>query len=150
VDSELAHWLHGGPAVIVATRDENLRPEIVRGWAPELAADGTTATLCVGASRDSQTLANLRANGAIAVTAGLPTTYRMVQLKGRLTAMAEPSAEQLGRVEAHVAAFAAEVEPLGLTLEQAQRLITPEFVSVTFAVAEAYDQTPGPRAGARM
>jgi pyridoxamine 5'-phosphate oxidase-like protein len=150
MDEDLTQFARRGLVVVVATRDGDMRPEIVRGWGPEVASDRTAATLCVGAARESKALSNLAANGAIAVTMGMPTTYRMFQLKGRVSAIADPTAEQLARVEAHAAAFAAEVEQLGLSAEQARRLVHPELVSVMFAVHELYDQTPGPRAGARM
>jgi hypothetical protein len=74
----------------------------------------------------------------------------VIQAKGRVTAVGEPSAEQLERVRAHVAAFAAEIEPLGLSPELTRRLLVPELFAVTFAVHELYDQTPGARAGARL
>jgi hypothetical protein len=150
MDEDLAQLTRRGLVVVVATRDDELRPEIARGWGPDLASDGRSATLCVGASRDSKLLANLTSNGAIAVTLGLPTTYRMMQLKGQVTAIADPTAEQLARVEAHAAAFAAEVESLGLRGPKVRRLVHPELTAVSFAVRERYDQTPGPRAGARL
>jgi Pyridoxamine 5'-phosphate oxidase len=149
MDEDLAQFSRRGLVVVVATRDDELRPEIARGWAPEVAPDGRSATLCVGAERDSKAMENLAANGAIAVTLGTPTTYRMFQLKGEVTAIAEPTAEQLAREE-HAAAFAAEVAALGVSEPQARRLVHRRLVSVSFAVHERYDQTPGARAGARL
>jgi hypothetical protein len=150
MDEDLAHWEQIGVAAVAASRDAQLRPQVVRAWGLKFASDRASATICVGAGRDSQTLANLQDNGAISVTMVIPSTYRMIQMKGRATAIAEPTAEQLARVEAHAAAFADEVMPLGLTAEQARRFVHHELTAVTFSVAEVYDQTPGPGAGARM
>jgi hypothetical protein len=42
------------------------------------------------------------------------------------------------------------VEPVGLSEESLRRLVVSDLIAVTFAVHELYDQTPGPRAGARL
>jgi hypothetical protein len=139
-----------GPACIVASRDEDMRPEIARGWAPELDGEAAIASICVGAARDSRMAANLRSNGAIALTMSHSANYRGIQVKGRVGEVGEPTAEQLERVEAHIAAFAADVAPLGLTEEMLRRLVVPDLIAVTFAVHELYDQTPGPQAGVRL
>jgi hypothetical protein len=149
VPTELAEFVHGGVAAIAATRDEAMRPSIVRAWGPEV--DGETVTLCLAAAPDSLAAANLRANGAIAVTFSLPTTYRGVQMKGGVVGeVGEPSEAQLERVRAHAEAFAEQTVQVGLTREQGRRFSRGPLVSVTFEVTELYDQTPGPGAGARL
>jgi hypothetical protein len=150
VAEDLAQWEQHGVAAVAATRDERMRPQVVRAWGLTVAPDGASASICVGAAPDSQTLANIAANGAISVTMVIPSTYRMIQMKGRVTGVTEPSAEQLERVEEHAVAFEAEVAPLGLTAEQARRFVHHELMAVTFSVTEVYDQTPGPGAGARL
>jgi hypothetical protein len=150
VAEDLATFARRGLVIVVASRDDAMRPEIARGWGPEVAPDATSATVCVAAARDSRMGSNLAANGAIAMTMGLPTTYQFFQLKGRVTAIEDASAEQLARAEAHAAAFADEVVPLGLTREQGLRLFHPDLIAVSFDVHERYDQTPGPGAGARV
>jgi Pyridoxamine 5'-phosphate oxidase len=90
VDPDVAAFVAGGVAVVVATRDDALRPEIARGWGPLVAPDGAAATLCVGLHPGSRARANLEANGAIAATFSLPTTYRGVQIKGVARALREP------------------------------------------------------------
>jgi Pyridoxamine 5'-phosphate oxidase len=150
MDSDPAQVVGPGPGCIVATRDEEMRPEIARGWAPEVNEEAAIATVCIGAERDSKMGSNLLSNGAIALTMTHPTTYRGIQAKGRVSDVGEPTAEQLERVQAHLAAFAAQVELLGLGRELTRRLLVPDLMAVTFAVHELYDQTPGPRAGARL
>jgi hypothetical protein len=150
MDPDPMEVVGAGPACIVASRDDDLRPEIARGWAPELNREAAIASICVGAARGSRMDLNLHSNGAIALTMSHPANYRGIQVKGRVSAIGEPTAEQLERVEAHVAAFAVEVEPLGLSEENLRRLLVRDLIAVTFAVHELYDQTPGPRAGARL
>lgn len=146
--SGLAAQVHGGVAVVVAVCDAELRPEIGRGWGPRLAADGSRLTLCVSADPGSPFASGLVPGAAMAVTLSRPSTYRSVQLKGRVEHVAAPDPDQLELVEEHVRDFCAEVEPLGLP--DAGRLRRHDLVAVTLEVRERYDQTPGPNAGARL
>jgi hypothetical protein len=150
IDGQVRELIAGGVATIVATRDEQLRPSIGRGWGISVAADGDEVTLCVEAPAGSRMRANLDAGGVIAVTCSLPTTYRTVQLKGRVLALVDPDAKQLKHVHDHAEAFSAEAEQVGLPPRCGFRFLDDGLVSVSFAVAEVYDQTPGPNAGARM
>jgi hypothetical protein len=134
----------------VATRDDELAPQVTRGWGPRVSGDGAAVTLCVAAPPGSATLANLESNGAIAATFSLPTSYRTVQLKGTVAELCAPAPEHLARVEEHVEAFADEVEQVGIPRAMARLLIDAELVAVSFSVRELYDQTPGPNAGGRL
>lgn len=147
---ELVAFLEGPLAVVVATRDEELRPEVARGWGLEVADERTTVTLCVGDPPGSRTRANLETNGAIAVTCSRPSTYRTVQLKGSALELRPPGERELAAVRRHLEAFVEEVEPLGVRPEGARTFVGSELLSVTFEVRELYDQTPGPTAGARL
>jgi hypothetical protein len=150
IDGQVSELIAGGVATIVATRDVHLRPSIGRGWGISVSGDGDELTLCVEAAAGSRMRANLEAGGVIAVTCSLPTTYRTVQLKGPVLAVAEPDAEQLNRVHAHAEAFSSEAEQVGLPPRCGFRFLDDGLAFVRFAVAEVYDQTPGPNAGARM
>jgi hypothetical protein len=147
---DIPSFLRGGLAVIVATCDERLRPEISRGWGPLLAPDGIALTLCVGAAAGSSMRANLEGGGTMAATFSLPTTYRTVQLKGPVLEVADPSAEQLERADEHFAAFVEQVGRVGISASRAPRLREPALLAVRMEVRERYDQTPGPRAGTAL
>lgn len=146
---DLAVFLASGVAVVVATRDADMRPEITRGWGIEV-SDGGHLTLCLAAEPGSRTHSNLAGNGAIAITASRPTTYRTVQFKGTATAIGEPDAAQIATAHRHLEAFAAEVAPFGIPLAGARGFLGRELVAVTVAVREVYDQTPGANAGQRL
>lgn len=147
---DLAAFLRDGPAVVVATSDAELHPEIARAWGPRLVDDGATLALCVAAAPGSRTRANLERGGVIAVTVSVPTTYRTVQLKGAITAMGEPTPDDLARVEEHLAAFGAQVVQVGIAASHVARFREPVLLAVRMAIAERYEQTPGPRAGAAL
>jgi len=144
----LDSFVCSGVAIVVATRDQNLRPEVGRGWGP--AVDGTAVTLCVTSPAGFGTRANLESNGAIAVTCSLPTTYRSVQMKGAAVEVRDVSAADEARVDAHLDAFMTQVRQVGIPAEYRLAAIVGPLFTVTFAVAELFDQTPGPGAGGRL
>jgi Pyridoxamine 5'-phosphate oxidase len=134
VDADVAAFLREGVAVVVATRDAELRPEITRGWAPVLSADGCSLRLCVSAEPGSRTIANLEQNGDLAATFSLPSTYRSVQIKGAMRELREPTPDELALVRAHLGA----------------RFAEPPFITVTIGIRALFDQTPGARAGSEL
>jgi hypothetical protein len=150
IGAELAAFMARGVAVIVATRNHDLQPEITRGWGPHVSDGGRRLTLGVSVPAASATRHNLEANGEIAITFSLPTTYRSVQVKGRATLDGDPSPEQLSRMESHLGLFVEDVAQIGLPDRVASRLMTPPFAAVTCSVRELYDQTPGAGAGAPL
>jgi hypothetical protein len=151
LDPEVVEFIHGGVAVGVATRDDELRPEFARGWGPEVSADRESLTLCVSAPVGSRMRANLESNGALAVGFSPPTIARAVQVKGVALHVDEPEAADLERVERHVSSFVAEAERVGAPAELSRRMfVGAGLVTVRFAVDELFDQTPGPTAGRRL
>ena len=151
LDPAVVEFIHGGVAVGVATRDDDLRPEFARGWGPEVSADGRTLRLCVTAPEGSRMRANLERNGAVAVGFSPPTIARAVQVKGVATVMGEPEAADLERVERHFLSFVAEAARIGAPAELSQRMfVRTGLVAVQFSIDEVFDQTPGPTAGRRL
>jgi hypothetical protein len=151
LDPDVVEFIHGGVAVGVATRDDDLRPEFARGWGPEVSSDGRSLTLCVPAPEGSRMRANLERNGAVAVGFSPPTIARAIQVKGVATLVAEPEAADLTRVEQHLRSFVAEVERVGGPPEVSERMFTGAgLVSIHLSIDEVYDQTPGPTAGRRL
>jgi Pyridoxamine 5'-phosphate oxidase len=151
LDPAVVEFIHGGVAVGVATRDDELRPEFARGWGPEVSGDGRAMTVCVWAPAGSQMRANLEGNGAVAVGFSPPTIARAVQVKGVATRVGEPGETDRERVERHVRSFVAEAERIGAPPELSRRMfVGTGLVTVEFSIDEAFDQTPGPTAGRRL
>jgi hypothetical protein len=151
LDPHVVEFIHGGVAVGVATRDDDLAPEFARGWGPQVSADGRSLRLCVAAGEGSRMRANLERNGAVAVGFSPPTIARAVQVKGVATWVGEPEAADLERVERHLRSFVAEAERIGAPAEIARRMfVGTGLVAVRFSIDEVFDQTPGPTAGRRL
>lgn len=134
-------------AVHVATRDASLVPDEVMGAAALFDARGRRLTVYLPVTTSATSLANLRDNGAIAVVLSQPLTHRTVQLKGRAEEIRPAREDEREAVLAFAAAFDAEVETIGLPPEVVRRRTRWPCHAVTFLVSEAWEQTPGPRAG---
>ena len=137
-------------AIHVATRDAALLPDEVTAAAALLDADGRRLTVYLPVATSGTSLENLRDNGAIAVVLSQPLTHRTVQLKGRAETIRPARDDEREAVERHAAGFDAEVEAIGLPPAVVRRRAKWPCHAVTFVVAEAYEQTPGPRAGEPM
>jgi hypothetical protein len=147
---EIATFVTGGVAVVVATRDGDLRPQAGRGWGPLILPAGDAMTLCIGVPAGSRMRSNLEQGSPVVATFSQPTSYRTVQIKGDVLELGEPTAAQLARVEEHYDVLARETEQVGFSRELLRRLMDRALVAVTFSARELYDQTPGVNAGARL
>lgn len=148
IPENLAALLEGLVAVHVATRDAALVPDELMAAAARASADGRRLTVFLPVATSETSLANLRENGAIAVVLSQPLTHRTIQLKGRVETIGPAREEERSEVERLAAAFDAEVEVIGLPPAVVRRRTRWPCHAVTFVVTEAYEQTPGPLAGA--
>ncbi len=151
LDPEVVSFIHSGVMAGVVTRDDGLRPAFARAWAPRVSEDGRTLSLCIPAPEGSLMRSNLEGNGAIAVGFSPPTIARAVQIKGVATGVREPTPAELEHVEQHLERFQAECDRIGAPREVSGRMLDRTgLVTVTFPIAEVFDQTPGPTAGRRL
>ena len=150
VDSDLRAFVAGGVAIVMATADEGMRPQVARAWGPRIGDDDETLTVCFEAPAGSPTRANLERGGTVAITFSQPSTYRTVQIKGPSTELRDPGEDDLAAVGEHVEAFSREAATVGLPPAAGPRFLHPELVAMTMAIREVYDQTPGPGAGRKL
>jgi hypothetical protein len=140
----------GSSVVIVGTVDSAGAPEATRAWGVRV-LPGSRRVRVLLPSNDSVTIANVRATGAIAVTATDVPTLDSVQAKGR-AAGADAATDDDRRLtdwyQAKVARAIHETD--GTPLELVERMYPADVVAVEVAVDEVYDQTPGPNAGRKL
>lgn len=145
----LAQLLETGVAIMVATRDARLRAHVTRGWGGYLDAETGQLVLALSDYPGSEVVADLGANGLIAVNLARPLNYQSMQLKGTVDSIGECSAAELARVDAHLGRFVEEAAAVGSPRIIA-RIAGSEFVRVRVSVDRAFEQTPGPGAGAEL
>jgi hypothetical protein len=129
---------------VAATANAEGRPSITRGWGPTISPDGYVV-VCLTACTGSVMRSDLAAKGRIAVTAAHPVTYSSAQVKGTVDVVRDPTDAEFDRVKVHQARFVAAAAELGLA--DTECLMLGDLVTVGFTADEAYDQTPGGRAG---
>jgi hypothetical protein len=150
LDEANAAFVQGGVSVVAASRDAALVPSMGRVSGCRVSTDRRAVTLYVASGQAVQLLADVRASGRIAVVFSQPSTHRTLQLKADDARVRALRRSELVIVERYVDAFAAEIEPLGHTTEQARTLLKcreDDLVAVDFAPSAAFEQTPGPKAG---
>jgi hypothetical protein len=95
-------------------------------------------------------LANLRDNGAIAVTFSRPSDYQGVQLKGVVTSIEESGEPERVIQDRYRAALFEQLQFVGVARSVCRRLAWWPSVAVTFRADAVFLQTPGPGAGRRL
>jgi hypothetical protein len=134
----------------VASRDNGHRPHLTRAVGFRLAPDLQHLTVFLAASTSACVLADLRANGRIAVVFSEPSTHRTLQVKGSDAVMAPATPDDLVVLRAYWQAFTEEIGALGFGPRVAQTIFEfalDDIVGVRLTPQAAFDQTPGPRAG---
>lgn len=153
LNDELCEFLMGGVSIMLASRNAQLIPSImrakgccvVRGDAPKL-------RIFVSASQAAELIEDVRSSLMISATFSVPTTHRTLQLKGndaRITVLRD---EERATIEAYVARFATQIGPLGFTDEFVRAFFASpaDEIAIEFTPSEGFQQTPGPSAGARL
>lgn len=149
-DGIRTHIIGNVGTILVGTRDATLTPEITRGWGPTILPDGHTVDLCVSLSAGAKTLDNLRNNKEVAVTFHQTVTYKTVQLKGRFLGSGELTPQDWESVERQKNTLTEQAKVHRIPLSIGSRIFTPDLVRIRFVVQQAFEQTPGPGAGATL
>jgi len=142
-----------GVSAIVASRDAALRPSLMRAVGTGISADGTQLTVFVTRSQSRQLLQDIAANGEVAVVFSQPTSHRTVQLKARRATLRAATEADRPLLQRYLASMEQEIGAIGhapifVRAMLAHRL--DDVVAIGFAPEQAFDQTPGPRAGAPL
>lgn len=136
-------------SIIVGSRDRALRPHLMRAVGCRLSPDGQRVTLLLPQGRSAEVLADLRDNGHIAVVFSEPSSNLTIQVKGHDASVTPCGPDDAALAEAYLQGFIEEIGQLGHTADVAHTILGQDtgLVAVHFAIAAAFDQTPGPAAG---
>lgn len=149
IDAELAEFLQSGISMHLGTARAGL-PQVTRAAGCRVAPDRRRVTLFVIPVQSVGVLDDIAANGAVAAVFTRPRSHRTVQLKGEDARIGTATAQDEEFVRAQVEAFRAELAQIGFPdrLGSTLALGSPgPLLAVTFTVASAFVQTPGPGAG---
>jgi hypothetical protein len=148
--ADLVEFFESGVSILVATRDAQLRPACARGAGARVRASEGIVTVYLPEAVAAPTVANVVANGRIAVTFSRPLTHYSIQVKGTCDG-SRPGTEEDRAVQLRYrAAYCEQLHAVGLPRAAAARLAWWPSVALDVAVRDLFVQTPGPNAGRRL
>ena len=153
IDAAQAAFMQGGVSITAASCGSQPFPSVSRLLACSVADDRRRLSVMVARSCAQELLEDIRHSGRIAIVFSQPSTNRTMQIKGDNAVPGVPDALLLEIVHRHGDAFVNEVAPLGFAPPLVRSLLDfpdDDIVSITFTPNAAYDQSPGPRAGAPL
>jgi hypothetical protein len=142
-----------GVSVIVGSRDAALRPSLMRAVGSRVEADGRDITVYLSRPQSRQLVQDLAATGHIAVVFSVPSTHRSVQLKASRVEMRNADAHDAPVLAGYLASMEHEVQQVGFAPPLTRAMLAhrlEDVVAVRFTPEQAFDQTPGPRAGTQL
>ena len=147
IDGDIAAFLESPVMIILGTSDELLRPQIGRGVGASVIAPEGRIDVIVSNRQWPLAVANVRANGKLAVTFARPHDYVSYQVKG-FASVHDAAPLHLARARQYISAVSAVLVGLGLEDWVAMQWFTDEEPLVlSLAVESIYVQTPGQQAG---
>lgn len=150
IEQDLARFIESPVMQIIGTAAEALKPEIGRGAGAWASGDRRRIHLVLSAWQWPATVANLKANGRVAVTFSRPADYVSYQVKGeaRLRAAGPEEVQLSGR---YLVEMVSTLMRLGIAAEMiAPWLSNRDPVLASIDVTDIFLQTPGAKAGTRL
>lgn len=153
LDAAQAAFLAGPVAVGMASHDGDGVPSLSRAFGCKVSPDRREVTVFLSRLRSGALLRDLAAGQPVAAVFSRPLTHETLQLKAGQVVLRDLAPGEREIMEAAGEAFIAELVPLGYAESFCRALMSPsadEAVAATFTPTALYEQTPGPRAGARL
>jgi hypothetical protein len=153
ISPELLAVMDRGVSVIVGSRDAARRPTLMRAVGSRIAAQGREVTVYLSRPQSRQVLDDIAANGQVAVVFSEPSTHRALQLKASRATLRPARPDEAPLLARYLASMEHEIRQVGFPAEVTRAMLAcrlEEVVAVTFEPEQAFDQTPGPRAGAPL
>jgi hypothetical protein len=150
---DLVAMMDRGVSVIVASRDAGLRPSLMRAVGSRVEDDGGAITVYLSRPQSRQVLQDLASTGHIAVVFSEPSTHRTVQLKASRVEMRNAADADAPVLARYLHSMEHEIQQVGFAPPLTRAMLAhriEDLVAVRFIPEQAFDQTPGPRAGAPL
>jgi hypothetical protein len=141
-----------GVSVIVASRDQAMRPSLMRAVGSRIGA-GQEITVFLARRQSRQVIQDIAATGHLAVVFSEPATHRTVQVKSSRARIRNAAPEDRATLENYLRSMEHEIGRIGIPVQLTRAMLAHELedvVAISFVAEQAFDQTPGPRAGARL
>jgi GAF domain-containing protein len=150
LSSDEVAFIGRGLSTLVASRDARLRPSVMRAMGSTITPDGGCVTVYLSRLQAQQLLSDLASCARIAVSFSEPASHRTLQLKARALRLRETTPQDQSVIAHYRAGMYRAVGEVGLGPNFVDAMLAADLdalVAVEFSPEEAFDQTPGPRAG---
>lgn len=150
IPADLLDMMTRGVSVNVASRDLSLRPSLMRAVGSSVAADGRLVTVYLSRRQSRQLVQDVAATGYIAAVFSQPATHRAVQVKSTRAALRNAEAADEPVLAAYLASMEHEIQRVGYAPALTRAMLAhrlDDLVAISFEPEQAFDQTPGPKAG---
>lgn len=147
---DLVALMARGVSVNVASRDERMRASVMRAMGSAVDPTGGTVTVYLARRQAGQLLRDIEATGRIAAIFSEPSTYLTVQLKASGASTRAATEEDRPALERYRASMEREIQRVGHPPSLPRAMFAwrlDDLVAVTFTPEQAFEQTPGPKAG---
>jgi hypothetical protein len=147
---DLLEMMTRGVSVNVASRDQALRPSLVRALGSDVTAQGRSITVYVSRRQAGQLLLDVAATGHIAAVFSEPASHRAVQVKSTRASMRNAQAQDQPVLARYLASMEREIQRVGYPPHMTRAMLAhrlEDLVAITFEPQQAFDQTPGAKAG---
>jgi hypothetical protein len=145
--------VQSGVSTIVSACDAALRPSIMRAVGSTITDDGRLVTVYLARNQSRQLLQDIVAGGRVAVVFAEPSTNRAVQLKAQRARSRNATAADQAVLARYLAAMEKQIALAGFAPPLTRAMLAHEMaevVAIEFEPQAAFDQTPGPTAGASI
>jgi hypothetical protein len=142
-----------GVSAIVASRNAANRPSLMRAVGAGISADGAEITVYLSRSQSRQLLQDMAATGHVAVVFSEPLSHRTVQVKAQAAQLRAADDSDLPLLRRYLASMEYEVSCVGFDAVFVRAMLAcrlDDTVAIRFSPTQAFDQTPGPRAGSAL
>lgn len=153
IPPELLAMMARGVSVIVASRDLALRPSMMRAVGSEVAPDGSAITVYVSRSQSRQLIQDVATSGHVAAVFSEPATHRTVQVKASRATLRNAETADVPVLARYLASMEHEIQRVGYAPPMTRAMLShrlDDLVAIRFEPEQAFDQTPGPKAGALL
>jgi hypothetical protein len=154
LDAEHAAFIQQpGISITAASRAVGNRPVLGRALGCRVAPERSRVAVFVSGDQNPALVSALRESRAIAVVFSQPSTHRTIQLKGTDARVEAAGPRDREGARRWTEGFVAELAGMGYTASLVETFLwcDPEgLVSVSFTPCAAFQQTPGPGAGAPL
>lgn len=142
-----------GVSLILSSCDHALNPSVMRAVGSRVEDGGRRLTGYLARSQSAQLLNDIASSGRLAAVFSQPSSHLTVQFKSRRVRLRETDEADRAHLQRYLVSMEEELVALGYPHELASVMLAhraEDLVAVEFEPDEAFDQTPGQRAGQRL